>query len=314
MPNANLSYQPNTLGSRFTATALIRQRGMSLIELMVGIAIGLLVVTVAGGALMVSRGVSGTVSDASVLQQQASFAFRVIGQQLRQSGSLYLNTNTSKNTDTSIDQYALPVAFETVGKSTNSAYSFTPSKDSIQGSNTSISAAYRRYKELVFKQKDSDLANQSMSRDCQGGPADADTATNNSYMRIQSKFNLNGNKLECTGSMATSQPSPMLDNVANFRMRYLQISETSGGDPKTQYVNATSITNWGLVTGVEVCIVLYGNERMSLPEGTTYTDCDGVTSVDMSSTSLGTDRTQRMHMVFRSIYQLRSQGLMDKAL
>ncbi|MFO1265272.1 MAG: prepilin-type N-terminal cleavage/methylation domain-containing protein, partial [Rhodoferax sp.] len=35
------------------------QRGVTLIELMVGIAIGLLVIAVAMGALMVSRGVSG---------------------------------------------------------------------------------------------------------------------------------------------------------------------------------------------------------------------------------------------------------------
>ena len=41
------------------------QRGVTLIELMVGIAIGLLVVAVAMGALMVSRGVTGTVSDAN---------------------------------------------------------------------------------------------------------------------------------------------------------------------------------------------------------------------------------------------------------
>ena len=59
------------------------QRGLSLIELMVGIAIGLLVVAVAMGALMASRGISGTVSEATSMQQQAAYAFRVIGQQHR---------------------------------------------------------------------------------------------------------------------------------------------------------------------------------------------------------------------------------------
>ena len=67
------------------------QRGVSLLELLVGIAIGLLVVAVAMGALMASRGLSGTVSDASTLQQQASYAFRIMGQQIRQAGGLYLN-------------------------------------------------------------------------------------------------------------------------------------------------------------------------------------------------------------------------------
>lgn len=58
---------------------------------MVGMAIGLLVVAVAMGALMVSRGISGTVSDASGIQQQGAYILRVIGQQLRQTGLLYLN-------------------------------------------------------------------------------------------------------------------------------------------------------------------------------------------------------------------------------
>lgn len=86
------------------------QKGATLIELMVGIAIGLLVVAVAMGALMVSRGVSGTVSDASAIQQQAAYAMRVIGQQTRQAGSLRLNLNPG--TMVTSDLYLAPVAFE----------------------------------------------------------------------------------------------------------------------------------------------------------------------------------------------------------
>ncbi|MBS0291029.1 MAG: prepilin-type N-terminal cleavage/methylation domain-containing protein, partial [Proteobacteria bacterium] len=85
--------------SRFNTAG---QRGVSLIELMVGVAIGLLVVAVAMGALMVSRGISGTVSDASSIQQQAAYAMRVVGLQMRQAGSLYLNPNASG--DASITQ------------------------------------------------------------------------------------------------------------------------------------------------------------------------------------------------------------------
>ena len=64
---------------------------------MIGLTIGLIVIGVAMGALLISRGVSGTVSDASGIQQQASYAMRVIGTQLRQAGSLRLNLspNTS---------------------------------------------------------------------------------------------------------------------------------------------------------------------------------------------------------------------------
>ena len=43
------------------------QRGATLLELLVGITIGLLTVAVAVGALVVSRGISGTVSEAGQL-------------------------------------------------------------------------------------------------------------------------------------------------------------------------------------------------------------------------------------------------------
>ena len=68
-----------------------QENGLTLVELLVGISIGLLVIGVATGALLASRGISGTVSDATNIQQQAAYAMRVIGQQVRQSGSLHLD-------------------------------------------------------------------------------------------------------------------------------------------------------------------------------------------------------------------------------
>ena len=58
--------------------------------------------------------------------------------------------------------------------------------------------------------------------------------------------------------------------------------------------------------GVEVCLVLYGSEAVDMPSGSTYTDCDG-SARDMST--LTGVRARRMHMVFRNVFQLRSQGL-----
>ena len=64
-----------------------RQHGLSMIELLVGLTIGLLTISVAIGTLVISRQVSGTVNDASQLQQQAAQAFRSIGQQAHLLGS-----------------------------------------------------------------------------------------------------------------------------------------------------------------------------------------------------------------------------------
>ena len=123
-----------------------RQAGVTLIELMVGIAIGLMVVAVALGALMVSRGVSGTVSDASNIQQQAAYAMRVIGAQIRQAGSLYINMTYQTN---NADPYLAQVAIETSAPASGTYNAFEPSTDTIKGASDSMTIGYRRYKETV---------------------------------------------------------------------------------------------------------------------------------------------------------------------
>ncbi|GAB2489257.1 hypothetical protein GCM10027082_45350 [Comamonas humi] len=280
----------------------MREHGVSLVELMVGIAIGLLVVAVAGGALMASRSVSGTVSDASQLQQDAAYAFRVIGQQLRQAGSLYLNpsaqgTDPLLNGGKSID-VAEPVAFEvSVQAKAGSGKPFNPKTHTISGSDDSLTLGYRRYKEPVFTAD----APQSQARNCLGGPGTANTD-----LRVESIFRFNGTSLSCGGNDTANRLQPIIQNVANFRVRYLR-QTAPHSSPQLQYVDAASIgSNWTQVFGIEVCLELYGNEPIDMPRGSTYTNCDG-TAVDLAA--LTAPRTRRMHLVFRNVYQLRSQGL-----
>ena len=270
------------------------QRGVTLIELMVGIAIGLLVIAVAMGALMVSRGVSGTVSDASAIQQQAAYAMRVIGLQLRQAGSLRLNLDPG--TVVTEANYMVPVAFE--------ANPPTSVVTDIGGTATPVSftVGYSRYTEPVF----TSASEQAFSRNCLGGPADTSLD-----VRADSIFSLDTttNALQCNGNGAGAQP--IVQNVANFQVRYLlQDNTTTPGAPTIKSVDADDVNadlkNWARVQGVEVCLVLYGNEAINLPAGSNYTDCNG-TAVDMS-TLTGT-RAKRMHVPFRNVFQLRSQGL-----
>ena len=273
------------------------QRGVTLVELMVGIAIGLLVIAVAMGALMVSRGISGTVSDASSIQQQGAYAMRVIGLQLRQAASLRLYLDAKPTAAESL--YLIPVAYETS----------PPDAIPVDIGGTAVpvtfTAGYSRYTEPVFIS----ASEQALSRNCLGGPADASTDS-----RLESVFSLDtvNNALRCSGNSAAAQP--IVQNVANFQVRYLLQDNTSTpGSPTIRSVDAAGVlaaaggsANWARVQGVEVCIVLYGNEVIDLPAGSNYTDCNG-TSVDMST--LAGPRAKRMHVPVRSVFQLRSQGL-----
>ncbi len=286
------------------------QNGVTLIELMVGIAIGLLVVAVAMGALMVSRGVSGTVSDASAIQQQAAYAMRVIGAQVRQAGSLLINMDYQSNV---AEPYLAQVAIETTAPAASNSggsigastlgNSFDPARDTIRGAAASMTVGYRRYLETVTSPASANVP-ESQSRNCLGGPSD-----DSGDQRLESTFiyNATAGTLSCGGNATATAPQPIVQNVANFQVRYLLQDNSTKGDSTIRRVLAAGVgSDWSRVQGVEVCLVLYGNEPIDLPNGSNYTDCDGSTQDMAAQTG---NRARRMHMVFRNVFQLRSQGL-----
>jgi type IV pilus assembly protein PilW len=282
---------------------------MTLIELLVGISVGLLVVAVSMAALMVSRGVAGTVTDASDIQQQAAYAMRLIGGELRQAGSLELDLNAAGSDGALGNDMMAPVALlqKSVDKNNpDYAFDLTNSAKLLSGTtsntNESLTIGFSRHKEPVFTSK----TPVTLSVNCVGGPSDTNASTVNDRL-VESifKFNTTSNQLTCLGNHAVIA-QPVVQNVANFRVRYLVESTAAPGQPQIQYFDAkAATTHWAQVHGVEVCLVLYGTESIPMPNGSTYTDCDGTTRVDM--TTLAGARKRRMHLVFRNVFQLRSR-------
>lgn len=253
------------------------QAGLTLIELMIGLAVGLLVVAVATVSLLGSRSVTGAVSDISGIQQQAAYVMRTFGTQLRQAGSLYLDLGLDADGEGEITS---ATAFQLRG-STDTA---------IAENNGSVTIRFTGYEEPTF-------ANAGpISRNCLGAPGSIPAGTTAS---IESIFTLNGTDLRCNDQ-------PIAQNVAAFQVRYL-LQGTDQDDPTMLYTNREGVADWNRVQGVEVCLVLFGTERIDLPEGASYTGCDGSTAVNI--TTLAAPRTNRMHYVFRNVFQLRSQGL-----
>ena len=289
------------------------QRGITLIELMIGITLGLLVVAVAVATLLISRGISGTVSDASGIQQQSAYALRLIGGQLRQAASMRLNVPLDAGADTpssTTDPMAL-VAFEAKsGAGANAFDATTPTgRADLLGGTASdatdtLTTGFARDQIKVFVPP-STANPATMAVNCVGGPADS--AANAGVRVVQSAFSVNDNhELQCDGKNG-GKPQPVIQNVANFKARYLVQDTGTPGTPKIRLVTADDVADAAQVQGVEVCLVLYGKEVINMPGGSTYTDCDG-SDVDM--TTLPGARRSRMHMVFRNVFQLRSMGVM----
>jgi type IV pilus assembly protein PilW len=261
------------------------QTGATLVELMVGIAIGLMTIAVAIGALMVSRGVSTAVSDATNLQEQASYAFRIIGQQLRQAGSIRLDLASNKIDGTPIDVEDV-VAFQTIFDSQN---------NTINGSDApvTLTVGAQAFNEPSFQ----DATDPQLNRDCLRQKATLVGGTGD----IRSRFTLTGQELMCLGSTGPAQP--IIKNVAAFQVTYLIQENAILGNPTVRRVDAaTASADWTRAFGVEVCLDLMGDDRIDTKGGAAldaqYINCAG------NSVAYG----NRIHMVFRNTYQLRGQG------
>lgn len=261
-----------------------RQQGLTLLELLVGLTIGLMTITVAIGTLMISRQVSGTTSEASQLQQQAAQAFRTIGQQARQAGSLRLNLAFAKDSSQAVD-LADPVAFEVAA-----SVATVSGRDTRSATEDQLTLAYQNYTEELV----GSATLQSQFRDCLGQGKDA--AAIRSGFSLDRKAGATSGELECRGSDGITQP--LIENVADFRVRFVE-QTGSFGSPTLRYRTADSLTaaEWPRIQAIEVCLEMVGNE--TLPEsGALYLNCAN------QSVARGT----RLRMVLRNTYQIRSQG------
>lgn len=274
-----------------------RQTGLTLIELMVGIAIGLLVIAVAMGAMLASRSLSGTITDATMLQRQAAYAFRVIGQQVKQAGSLELDLNPGiAGFDTSGTNSAMiPVAFDPPDPA-GSRPQFDRAKSTIEGENSPVNfiVGYQNYFEITA----ASATPTSLLRDCLGqNPAISTGGSLAATPVLSSQFQRNAatNELTCSGAGGAAA-QPVIGNVTDFQVRYI---EQAPNTANMKYISsAAAVSNWNSIYAVDVCIELTGSENTPAPAGTTYKNCSG------TDTAYG----NRLKMVFHNIYQIRSQS------
>ena len=279
MPNINKKTSVQNVESRKLHHFKL-QSGATLIELMVGIVIGLLTVTVGLGALLVSRNLSSTVTDASAMQQQASYAFRVIGQQLRQAGARTLDASTDPRDPAKFVQSS--VALSSLRPVTG--------KDAPATDEYTLSVSFQNAEETITPVA-APVAG-TLIRDCLGQNAGISTTP-----VLTSQFKISGNELVCKGA---SSHQPIISGVKDFQIHYLQQNlSASTQQPQFRYAKAATLTaaDWAAVEAVEICLELEGSE-VTDTASTSYTKCDGTTA----------DRGNRLRMVFRNTFNIRNNS------
>ncbi|MDP2371256.1 PilW family protein [Rhodoferax sp.] len=179
-------HKPN----RFVDSSLAAsQSGISLIELLIGITIGLLVVVAALGSLAFTQITSTTVGDSARLQQKANSAFRTIGYQLRQAGGI---------------QLMQPVGTGVV------SYSNQFNGWNGTGPNIAVTGVEGGGLPDTLRMSYED---DGASRDCLGN-----LATTTPLVRVDNEFSVVGGRLMCRGADGTFLA--LLDGVENFQVTY----------------------------------------------------------------------------------------------
>jgi type IV pilus assembly protein PilW len=244
------------------------QSGVSLVEWLVGIALGLLLIAAASKTVVLAHRISATASEAQGLQEQASYALRVIGQQVRQSGSLVIRrpAGADRFDFDRADEISLPGSTALVAGS-----------DGKKGGPGSLTIANLPAAGLPVQQ-----------RNCLG-----ETALESG--RMDSTFTLESGQLMCSTTRTTAQKAALAQNVADLQFRY-RVRSGAG----VRVMSATGIEAAGLwpqVSAIEVCLDMRGSEG-DYPAVGRYRNCAGQ---DVA-------RDGHLHLIFRNVFSLRTQS------
>lgn len=246
------------------------QRGLTLVELMIALTIGLVLLLVIGTVYLSSRQTFRVQEDNARIQEGGRFALEIIGRSLKQAG--YAD----------IPFTGLKVAF------TGTA---------INGTNGAAGVA-----DTLTTQYDGAIGD----RDCEGNAVIAA----NSIIQNHFNLDAANAELQCAGAIAVAPLTPaapgaaptgqpLLDNVEDLQILYgidNGIGSESGDQSANQYVATPA--NWGQVVTARVC-VLIRSEKTGIVAAGNYLDCNG------AAVAVPADR--RLRRAFTATFNLRNR-------
>lgn len=276
-------------------------QGVSLVELLVGVAIGLLVVLAGMGTIVLNRTSSNTISDTAALTSQASNALRQVSFVLRQAGALEPSTVPHPTVAGQV-QHILAQNIDvqpTTIRCREEAGTCTTNPETL------IISYLNRNPPGVTTASE-------ITRDCQGNGVVIPGGVPNQGVQINNFFTLAGGELSCRSTwgrdidtVATrtiaarsiSVNQPILSSVEAFQLRYL----VDQGNNTTRWQRAPAIQTagtWNQVVAVEICLQVRGEVNHGTLMTGKYFDCDGNEQ----------DHSQFLRVVVRQTVQLRNRG------
>lgn len=250
------------------------QAGMTLIELLIAITIGLFII---GAALMIFQSISGVgsqISEVTQLRQQGMHALRTISKQVNEAGSI----EPGYSTDNGNFRFKNTNEYTWLGVNRSPISSWTP-----PGGGDYLSLSQQVSPNYV-----------TILRNCLGNRT---TDGRGSSFYLKTTAGAPHGSLMCDTSSAVNPAQPIIDNVAAFSVRY-RVRPSASNINEKRFVDTPP--NWSLVDAVEVCLDLIGTSvapTKTVDGGgntidSTYVDCQGNT----------VSRENRLHVVQRNLF------------
>ena len=283
-----LSFPVRWRGRAGRGAAAARQRGFSLVELMVAMFIGLVVI----GAVLVnylSSGASGRSGNAlAQMAEDATMALNVIRSHVSQAGYSRPYGMTANGFQRA---YTGQSVFGCAGSFTNvNVPAIGDLTCAAGGGSHALAVAYEADDQNALR---TSVAAGNLLMDCVGAGITpvAAAAPVPAYTLAQARFYVDGGRLMCRGNGGTATatalggaPQPLVENIQDMRIWYgLSANETVNGVTRpaqqvSRYVDASSVlaAQWNNVRAVRVCVVVRSVAEVN-DQASRYIDCTGNT-------------------------------------
>ena len=269
------------------------QSGLTLIELMVAMVVGLAVIG-AGLAMYTTSGMANRNSSAlSQISEDASLALGLMRNHIAMAG--YSRMVVDPTTSLIGTAYkGLPLFGCRYGVDSSAGSSYLISATGAQNPLTCATSPTTASDALIVlyeaEPNNTWSASGTSPTDCLNQkaplvPASTAAPITSAYYIAENRFFINGSSLSCLGN-GNATPQPLVDNVTQMRVWYgVAAPQNADGTRNTvaqQYLRADQVGDlttgkWNQVVSVRLCLVVSSKDNV-LDAVTPYVDCDGNSS------------------------------------
>jgi type IV pilus assembly protein PilW len=260
----------------------LRQAGLTLLELMISLTLGLLLVAGIGTIYVGSNQTYRVQEENARIQESGRYALEVIGRNIRQAGA------------------DAPISYTPTALTLDCLPTTTPACVAINGTDNSTNGtAFDTLTTQLYANPDefNPTPNQWGIRDCTGGFVQQGTLVTNA-------FAMNGTDLRCTGSVGGA--APLISNVEDFQVLYG--IDTDNNQAANQY-SAVPPANLNLVVSVRVCVLVFSAAQGITTGRQTYLNCGGAlgTLTGANAFTQAAAGDSRLHRAFVATFNLRNR-------